>query len=269
MFMTKMDNNLVVVVGSGVFTTSPLPGQDILATAITDRGFTVEKVFKEHPRDIYVHNKGKHFRKKEHGKHAEGGMVLEGIDYLLISENAFVESDDFSLEDAKAGRIDREAYRKWTKQKTEALYGTRVHVIRSKEFMPQGTEGHLDYPLLLLPHSGILLIDDGKANKTIEEETLQEAVRTEDLEVIHHFDPSYHFCGKPLNALVLSDEGRDVVFYDRNARRLGQILERHGVEAIPINFPPFSQAYALPLIHCSVNTYSKNGDVTIDFLLER
>ena len=264
-----MDNNLVVVVGSGVFTTSPLPGQDILATAIENRGFNVEKVFREHPRDIYVHNKGRYFRKKDHGKHAEGGMILEGIDYLLISENAFVESEWFSLEDAKTGRIDREAYREWTKQRTEALYGTRVYVLRSKQFMPQGTEGHLDYPLLLLPHSRILLIDDGEANKTIEEEALQEVVRTEDLEVIHHFDPSYHSCGKPLNALVLSDKGRDVVFHDRNARQLGRLLERKGVEAISVDFPPFSQAYALPFIHCSVNTYTKDVAVTIDFLLER
>ncbi|GEM_PF-6470698 len=263
-----MDNNIVTVVGNGVFTTNLFPGQEVLAKAITDRGFNVEKIESEHPRDAYVHFKDKHLRKKEHGKHAEGGMILTGTDYLLVSENAFVASDSFPLEDAIAGRLDREAYRTWTKQRMEALYQARVHVIESETFLPQGSEGHLDYSLLLLPHAGILIIDDGIANKTVTEEAVQEAVRTEKLEVMHHGDPLYPDFGHPVNALVLSDGDKDVVFYDRNAKGLGRSLRYAGVESIPINFPSFSQIYGVPLIHCSTNTYHKSQGISIDFLVE-
>lgn len=258
-----MNDNLIVLVGSGVLTNDPC-GQEILAAAIEERGFKVERVFNEHPRDQYVEFNGRYFRKEDYGKHAEGRMIQSGLDYLLVSENAFVVSDLFSLEDATTETLNREAYREWTKQKMEKLYGTRVHVIPSQPFRPQGTDGHLDYSVFLSPLSKLLVQDVGSKRKT----DVSNASVIEKLHLISHIDTFYPHYGVPVNAVALPDGDQDVVFYDLRARELGKILRENDIESIPLFFPTIVGIVQPPLIHCATNIYDKRHGVTSNFLLE-
>jgi len=270
------NNDTIVLIGTGM----GLKNQKAIADALTGRGFQVEILENPHknsiastenelsrkrkwPRDAYVYNKGQYYRVVDHGKPAEGGCVRVGNGYLMISDVACDPGPEFNVHAETRQRI-----RELVGEQAQAIYGpeTKAYAVHSKGLKSRAgqlREGHIDYHSCLLPNAKILLVDE----KALKDDSYHRMAKAEGLTLIPYDQVNDSDCEYPLNALVVPDEGKDVVFYDKRAEGLTKILSKHGVEGIPIDITFEDDTDESGAINCSTNVRRAIDNVDSDYLL--
>ncbi len=222
-----------------------------LWSTLAQHGFYAEPVSFLWPRDGYVFFNERYTRETEHGRCGEGGCFLEGKDFLLASDTIRLPHKPFH-------KADPDELREYL----EKLYGGRV-IIFPSEHTEEGN--HIDFCSLLLPTSNTLIIDAIPRGRVMSrfESMLADAQLT--LRVFNSDNCGvYH----PLNALALSKEDHDIVFFDGKTEGLAAVLESCGAEPVPValkNDSPHGK------IHCATNTMqgsNPHGENTLGLMFE-
>jgi hypothetical protein len=269
--------NLIVLVGNGMNEEN----QEIIADVLTVQGIASELIHatsdddhgrKNWPRDGYVHHGGNYYRTADYGKISEGGCVLDGGDYMIVSDCAYKNPSTWRENEFGNRRMDEDirTVRSVVKQQWERLYGTRVHVVHgnTNKARPLHTLGHIDFFSLLLPHSRKLIVDEYYGRDALLDGSFEASAAAEGLELVPFNGGEYWRGYHPLNALVLPIGGTDVVFYEDRNDRLQRFISDLG--AIPIPVPTVGVRNRLSGgIRCVTNTKSKVAPVDSNYLLER
>jgi len=249
-----MDKEIGVIVGTG------LSGQKNIAAALENEGISVESSGQMWPRDNYVYFKDRYVKNGSLGSmngnaFGEGGKVLTGDDFLLIADSAFIHdqiTDRLSEKPTHEERL-QAIVEEGKVQHPDA----RIYVAPTGYFHGGKGDAHIDMFSLLLPKRKILLLDThyGKAaGKAGEYDEIAEA---ESLELIR-YDGSQDGVWYPLNSLVLSQNGNDVVIVDDNAKSLIKLLQNEGVKSIGVEIP--QNTYPAGKIRCQTNTFNIADD---------
>ena len=244
-----MERALGVVVGTGI------GGQRDIAKALIDEGFEVKTVQTMWPRDHYVYFNGRYVKNASAGSivgnpFAEGGEVLTGTDFLLVSDLAY-------LNRSISGRLSKEPTYGQIKEAI-ASEGrahhpeARIHIAPTGYFHGGKGHVHIDMFTLLLPKKRILMLDTfygkgaGRANE-------YDAIAESEGLTLMRYDGSQDGVWYPLNAPVLPTERGEIVVVDEKARSLTTILRDAGVPTLGVEMP--QHTYPAGKIRCQTNTY--------------
>jgi len=193
----------------------------------------------------------------------EGGKILTGTDFLLVSDMAYLhEHISENLSDKPTYEQIKEAIASEGKKHHP---GARIHVAPTGYFHDGKGHNHIDMFCLLLPEQKLLLLDThyGKgAGTATEYDAIAEA---EGLNLIR-FDGSRDGVWYPLNAFVLPGDLSTVVVDSRSASLI-RLLTEEGLDPIGVEMPQENSPAGK--IRCQTNTYNPKDDVVLDNLLER
>ena len=261
-----MKDELSVLVGTGI------GGQREIISALSDAGFNTQSTGgRMWPRNHYVHLMDRYVKNGsvmsiDGNPFGDGGHVLTGNDFLLVSDMAYLR------EDISKNLSNRSTY----EQIKEAIVSegkkyhpnARIHVAPTGYFHNGKGHDHIDMFCLLLPKQKLLLLDThyGKgAGNAKEYDTIAKA---EGLRLIR-YNGSQDGVWFPLNSLVLpTEDEKEVVFVDSKAKSLIKLLINEGLKPIEVEMPQHS--YPAGKIGCQTNTYnSKDKSLVFDKLLER
>lgn len=245
-----------VIVGSGQ------GGQEELAKAISEEGFpvfTAEPPF-WWPRDVYVMFGENYVYKVWDEAHSccnhfgEGGYFQIGSEFLLVSDQIYAERNQITG-DAARNISYGEACMEIAEACREYHKTARIHIAPSgKVHEPIAGKGHkhIDMISLLLPVSRILMVDTYFGGQASASPQYEQICEKEGLKLIRH-DGSQDGVWYPLNSLVLTAGGQDLVFVDKAARSLKNILSAEGVKYKDVEMP---KGRASGKIRCQTNTFN-------------
>lgn len=246
-----MTDNIGVIVGTGI------GGQRNIVEALTKEGFQIRSAgSRMWPRDHYVYFNGRYVKSGSPGAidgnaFGEGGNVLTGNGFLLVSDMAYLKEHIFgSLPGEPTYEQIKEAIAsEGRKYHSEA----RIHVAPTGYFHGGKGHSHIDMFSLLLPQRKILLLDTyhGKgAGKAKEYDAIAEM---EGLKLIR-YDGSQDGVWYPLNSLVLPTGDREVLVVDDKAKSLVSLLQDEGIKSISVEIPQHS--FPAGKIRCQTNTFN-------------
>jgi len=185
----------------------------------------------------------------------EGGKILTGDDYLLITNFAYGQNG-----------IQLNIEKPTSYQKKEILIeagkkhfpNSRIHVLPSSDQLGS-SNSHIDMYASLIPSKKLLLVDTRFGSQSNYND-FEEIAEKESLKFIK-FDGSQDKVWNSLNILVLED----TVVLDNKSISLIKLLEDEGVKTIGVEMPQHS--YPSGKIRCQTNVYSENSDILLDELL--
>ena len=256
--------NAIISVGVGI------GGQAQIMNALRKENFSVDQSYEQWPRDTWVYFNDKYFLRGEMGVEGnvfgDGGNVLQGEDYLLVSDNAFFFQDIKDKVNEKFGEVNIKNYEKAKEiisDEGKKTFNSRVHVTPSGYFHGKTGQFHNDMTTLLLPKSKILLFDTfyggngnicGHYNRIAEEEGLE----------FIEYDGGKEWVWYPLNSCVLPWPRNEAVLLDSKSKSLIKILKDQGVKTITVEMPQHN--YPAGKINCQTNVYNKKDKKFIDSL---
>lgn len=235
-------------------------GQKDIASALRSRGHFVREIDYDWPRNEYVYFNGKYFFERNNefesflkgNVFGNGGMVQTGDDFLIVSDAAFKYDSFKNKVDAKMLEKDKEYYeesKKLISESGEKKYGSRVHVAPTWE-----ANGDIDMYTLLLPKSKILFYDKSFGNGANKDNGYNILAEKENLKFVE-LDGKKSEAWYPLNSLVLSRGENDLIVLDKNSKSLIKVLDREGIDFIPVDFP--QRQYPAGKINCQTNVFKK------------
>jgi hypothetical protein len=247
-----MKDKLSVIIGSGI------GNQKEIANKIS-KNFDVKTVKTMWPRDSFVYFGGKYIKRDSpenidgYNPFGEGGHILTGKDYLLISDMVY--NHDQIPKDSQ----NKPEYKKVKKaiiDEGKKYYpNARIHVAPSGYFNRGKGHNHIDMFCLLIQGRGLLLVDTyyGKCAGTSKE--YDKIAEKEKLKLIK-YDGSKDKVWNPLNALVLPENKNSSpkVVVDNKAKSLIKLLKNEEVETIGVEMP--QNSFPGGKIRCQTNTYN-------------
>lgn len=248
--------DLGIIVGKGF--DFRLGGQEKISSGLKSRGYFVKEVDEPWPRNNYVYFNGKYvLEEKEDLRNVfgNGGMVQKGDSFLLVSDAGFFYNNFKSKVDLKKLKEDRNYYENskiLIEEEGKKQFNTRIHVAPSGNFFNGNPNGDIDMFTLLLPKEKILLFDTyfGKeANKYKDYNIIAEKEGWKFIEYNGNQDNVWY----PLNALVVPSLKVDNVFLDKNAKSLIKVLDKKGINSVPIEVP--QRDYPAGKINCQTNVF--------------
>ncbi|MGY4883951.1 MAG: hypothetical protein ACP5NZ_00025 [Nanobdellota archaeon] len=253
--------NLGVLVGKGF--DFRLGGQEKIASKLKSSGYQVKLVDDPWPRNSYVFFNGKYVLEDEQGKDnvfGNGGMVLKGNGFLLVSDAAFLYNNFKSKVDENRLKNDREYYeesKNLIKKEGKKVFNSRVHVAPTGNFFNgNSSSGDIDMFSLVLPNNKILIFDTFFGKDANKHKHYNKIAEEEGLEFIE-YDGKKDNVWYPLNCLVIPYANGDEVFLDSNSKSLINILNKKGVKSIGIDMP--QREHAAGKIHCQTNVFDVNS----------
>ncbi len=259
-----MKDGLSILVGTGI------GGQREIFTALSDAGFNTQSAgSRMWPRDHYVHFMDRYVKSGSAGSidgnaFGEGGNILTGTDFLLVSDMAYLH------EHISNGLPNKPTY----KQIKEAISSegvkfhqeARIHVAPTGYFHGGKGHSHIDMFCLLLPEQKMLLLDTHYGKGAGSAREYDEIAEQEGLRLVR-YDGSRDGVWYPLNALVLPANGdRSTVVIDGRSASLKRLLEEEGLRTIGVEMPHHSNPSGK--IRCQTNTYNPKDNIVLDNLLE-
>jgi len=260
-----MNKDLTVIVGTGI------GGQREILTALTENGYTAQSAGPRiWPRDHYVYFKGRYVVSGssrgyyEGNAFGEGGGILIGDDFLLISDTSYVKKHIFGL--LSTNPMYQQIKNAIIAEGVVHHPGARIHVAPTGYFHGGKGHDHIDMFSLLLPQRKLLLLDTffGKgAGRAKEYDAIAEA---EGLTLIRYngFQDRVWY---PLNALVLREDDTDVAVVDDQAVSLIKLLTDHCVKVIAVPMPQIN--FPGGKINCQTNIFNPADNVKLDDLLAK
>jgi hypothetical protein len=256
--------NICVSVGVGI------GGQKEIMSAIQKEGFKVDCSYEQWPRDTWVYFNDKYVLRGDIGVEGnvfgDGGNVLQGEDFLLVSDNAFMFQNIRNKVKDKFGEINSKNYelaKEIISEDGEKIFGAKVHVTPTGYYHGKTGQLHNDMVSLLLPKSKILLFDNfygGNGNKFGH---YNEIAKKENLEFIN-YDGGQDGVWYPLNSCVLPWPKNEAVVVDSKASSLIKILKDMEIKIIPVDMP--QHTYPAGKINCQTNIYNLRDKNFIDSL---
>jgi len=219
------------------------------------------------PRDHYVYFQGRYIASGSPGSidgnpFGEGGNVLTGSDFLLVSDSIYV--NDHIARHLPEHPTYEQIKKAILKEGEVHHPSAKIHVVPSGYFHGGKGHDHIDMFCLLLPRRKLLLLDTyygKKAGKTREYDVIAEA---EGLTLIR-YDGSQDKVWYPLNALVLPTENSDVVVVDDRALSLIKLLQDNEVDTIEVEMPQHS--FPGGKINCQTNIFNSKDNLDLENLL--
>jgi hypothetical protein len=262
--LKERKENRVIIVGVGLGEKN----QNAIIRALEGEGIATEKLKGKWaygtailasywPRDAYTFFQGRYVKPKI-GLEIEGGAVLPGIDYVIVSEGVFPKHHGLPK---GCERWNTQEKWRWLQGQAKKVFGARVHVVQSNGPEHSAKTGHIDFYTLLLPNKRMLIVDIYYGQGHVNHKSYRDAALKEGLKFIE-FDGRKQ--GRyPLNALTLSIDGKDIVVYDSKATRLRELLEKYNIKGIPVDI--YEEVNQLGKIRCCTN-YKTSDKNTVDLL---
>ncbi len=265
-----MDSDLGVIVGLGI------GGQDGIYRTLLDHGINATKlshVCHAWPRDHYVYFNGRYVKSDfpaclSSRSFGEGGFILLGDDFLLVSDMVCVNTDIYdSLPNIPTYDQIKEAI---VAEGRKHFPGIRIHVVPSGCFhdrsgcvnIPSDVRlysdqkyQHIDIFSLLVPERKLLLLDTFYWESAALTREYDAVAEQEGLRLIR-YDSSQDDVRIPLNSLVIPG-GK--VFVNSKARSLIRLLNGEDLEVIGVEMPP-QIADPTGGIRCQTNLHDVRDD---------
>ncbi len=253
--------NLGVIIGKGH------GNQRELAAAISGQGFKI--VISKHtwPRDAYVKYQGIYIRNYEPENQnpwnvfGEGGYFQIGEDYILVSDRVYQDgkSEGRFINSQETVPMEQIIQREAVKYYPTA----RIHVTPSGE--PHQSHKHIDMYTLLLSKSNLLILDTHFGGEVVQSKKYEAIAEKEGLNLIH-YDGSQDSVWYPLNVLVLPTAQSEIVFLDKKATSLQQLLQKYNIPCIAVELEQTS--YPTGKINCQTNTFDLKDEEKISSLFQ-
>jgi hypothetical protein len=261
--------NLGVLVGKGF--DYNVGGQDKIASVLKSSGYSVKLVDDPWPRNNYVFFNGKYILEDENGKtnvFGNGGMVLKGNDFLLVSDAAFL-YDTFKSKVETNKLKENKSYYEESKNLVEEegkrIFNSRVHVAPTGDFFNGNpSNGDIDMFSLVLPNNKLLMFDSFFGKNANKYNGYNKIAEQEGFDFVE-YNGSKDNVWYPLNVLVIPSANGDEVFLDKNSKSLMNIFNKKGIKYVGIDIP--QRKYPAGKIHCQTNVFDINSKSKINTFL--
>ncbi len=249
-------DNLGVLVGYGFDIKQG--GQDKIAESLKKKGYDVMNVNEAWPRNEFVYFNGKYVfmdgSDTNSNPFGNGGMVQKGKDFVLVSDGVLYSFD--KIYDRKELEKNPFKYKKAVEHLSDLAaeeFASRAYVVPTGNFSGKESNSDIDLFTLLLPDKKIMLFDKnfgGIANNGKDYNAVAEKEGFDFIDYDGRGDNVWY----PLNASVLKKGQEDLVVLDSNSKSLMRILDKKGVDFVPVDMP--QKSHVAGKLNCQTNTFN-------------